>query len=175
MRRLLSLFLFLFLVYGILLLSPSKTLAHGLTKSLTSQQDPYQLIVTYDETDLALWGYTTFGFFLKDSNSNIVDLENVWFRITKDNEVIFAGPISGKGQPPIATISFAKEGTYKIYTRFQKDEKTQKDANFEITVPKIENNKTFLSKSLAVALPFISGVILSALFFFGFKLVRKKH
>src|SRR3989344_948665 len=95
-QRLKSLALVLFLWTFAINIKPAY--AHGDLTKLSNDVGNYTIEANYDQTDLEISGSTRISFYIKDKNSeNEPKFEQVYISITKDKQLLLAGPINNSG------------------------------------------------------------------------------
>lgn len=131
---------FQILAFFILVSSSSPVYAHGDLKKVSSNSGDYIAEISYDQTDLEISGSTRISFYIKDKISEKEpQFEQVYVAITKDKQLLFAGPIDNSGDLlPSFTYQFPNYGNYQISTNFQNGGESIAETSFTLEVPQAE-------------------------------------
>lgn len=118
----------------------------------------------YSPASLKAHERSTFSFFLLDDQQKPLDYKHAWVRITKGDDIWFAGPIASEERNALLTYTFATPGAYEIAVRFFNEEGMIVQTQFQLDV----KGRTG-SSQLLFGIPLIVFLLVLLYFLFGRK------
>lgn len=158
------------------LLSVMPAFGHGLGETIEKEVGDYIVDFGYDPLSLFLGETTsvTFEIFRKEDREP-VEFRNVWVRVTKDEETVFAGSLTKAffGNTRL-TLRLPETGEYQISARFEGEKEEEREgeevfssvetlaeASFPLTILKGESQSFSLTPEMIIG--FIAGLVLGLL------------
>ena len=143
-------------------LFPFIAFAHGTGASVEKTVGDYFIDVGYSPTEIRAGEAVRFDFSLSSETTNEeVLFQNIWLRIMKDNQTVFAGGLSRArfGLTGI-TYTFHEKGGYEIFLRFESEDETIVETSFPFTVQSGGENPTATVFSLNSLFILLAGAVL---------------
>ncbi len=97
---------------------------------------------------------------VNDSTKEVIGPTSVWIRISSPENVVFAGTFHPKSEHVSFSYAFPEPGHYEITVKFEKDDKTLVQTDFELEVTGEKQTKNILNFVLLGIVMLIMGLFL---------------